>query len=1062
MLFAFFVLSIVCLLASLIVRLYLNMSHRSNEAPSSHRPQFLPVWEAFRSSSLDLQPQSDWARQKIPPELQRVDNEEDVPEKLKEILAWSLQLDAARRSTMPGFSTLQQRIGVNALNSVRPDSAGDSKAESIRLPASPTPTGNGDTTYNATRDPHGNVAGNPPEPYTGRSEQFSEKRRTKPRNVSSNVFASTLDLFASFKGKTIKEAPAAANPPKAMEKSQSTVECTSCFEETPGSESSKLLCNHSYCKPCLKTLITTALENEASFPPKCCLTPVPLPTIMSTLDARHRNTFREKAAEFSIPPQERWYCPNSKCLKWIRPSKLPRIPAWNERCPHCGTKICNICHGLAHKSSLECPHDSGLQATINLAELEGWRRCVKCRTMVERTQGCRHMTCKCGAQFCYTCGKKWRTCSCTETDEVNRQAELRRRRGERENARDVEAAELARVIAQVEEMEQQIVRERRREEERRESERRRQEAELARLEAEQLREQEAMRAEEARLEQHLQRILRLSVEESCGRLEHAWNETRLSQMYSLDNRHMAAERHHIQSRDEAMIQQTRENERTFQRMESNIKKRMSDEQERHTLESANFTSEQQNLEDDMFLEIQLHLRGKQDRETRERRLQARFQEQRWERHQQLLAKHELETQTLRTHAKMERQGLELANNSKMYKIEHNSRTAMENLSRDVVADRAWFDFLNQRRQNMVAAHRRLMLEALEGGQEPVGLTEEVAMTVGPFIADVQPGREVKVSQYLEAMEGMERSAREPWKETLSPSPTRSASPTYSFVQLATTSQQLLENLEAAPTPGNPGSPPAATASELLLSNSAFAWMTGATPEDGSQANNAAGSRAPGLSRSRRVSRHERPHPRTPISPSMANKPRNLRTSSEAPSSSQDGPAPNLPTLSISTEPTTQAHSLTTHETQQARVLGGLVPVVARTEDRRRRLMSALTHKRQSSSTSSASSSDSLLTPSTPYSTPTSPFASVSPSPTSHRSSATSRSSGDSLFLHSLIGAATTTAATATRPATATGAVSPSLPSAPYCKIGGTSEEERLSKPNRSLFRTPLQANSKPQ
>lgn len=27
--------------------------------------------------------------------------------------------------------------------------------------------------------------------------------------------------------------------------------------------------------------------------------------------------------------------------------------------------------------------------------------------VVERNQGCPHMTCKCGAQFCYNCGGKW-------------------------------------------------------------------------------------------------------------------------------------------------------------------------------------------------------------------------------------------------------------------------------------------------------------------------------------------------------------------------------------------------------------------------------------------------------------------------------------------------------------------------------------------------------------------------------------------------------------------------------------------------------------------------------
>lgn len=45
------------------------------------------------------------------------------------------------------------------------------------------------------------------------------------------------------------------------------------------------------------------------------------------------------------------------------------------------------------------------QAVLDLAEQEGLRRCPGCGQMVERTQGCSHMHCRCGAVFCYSCGK---------------------------------------------------------------------------------------------------------------------------------------------------------------------------------------------------------------------------------------------------------------------------------------------------------------------------------------------------------------------------------------------------------------------------------------------------------------------------------------------------------------------------------------------------------------------------------------------------------------------------------------------------------------------------------
>jgi len=62
-------------------------------------------------------------------------------------------------------------------------------------------------------------------------------------------------------------------------------------------------------------------------------------------------------------------------------------------------KICRICRAAAHDDDEDCPQDFGLDATLEAAEREGWRRCYRCRAMVELTVGCRHITCKCKAEF---------------------------------------------------------------------------------------------------------------------------------------------------------------------------------------------------------------------------------------------------------------------------------------------------------------------------------------------------------------------------------------------------------------------------------------------------------------------------------------------------------------------------------------------------------------------------------------------------------------------------------------------------------------------------------------
>ncbi|KIW89201.1 uncharacterized protein Z519_10053 [Cladophialophora bantiana CBS 173.52] len=1059
------------------------MLQKTAEASGKKEYTRKDIWEAFKDVKSNPQPSSAWTRQNIPSELQSVEDDSDLPEKLKQILVWSLSVHSppsqsnARPSIQPpGGPSVQDSRQAHEDSKFH-----QTNAESACRSVASEKFDNDDTS----------------ESRSTQSERRLEKSRLRPRYIGGSVLGSTISLITAFKNKSEKESSQPhIDAKKAPSKKAPQVECTSCFEDIPENATSKLPCNHSYCKPCLTTLITTALQTESSFPPKCCLTEIPLQTVLLSLDSKQREIYKEKAAEYAIAPQERWYCPNTKCLKWIPPSKLQRIRILNLKCPHCATKICSVCRGLAHRDSADCPQDYGLEATIMLAELEGWRRCFKCRTMVERTQGCRHMTCKCGAQFCYSCGAKWRSCSCTETDEANRQAELRRRRGDRAIAVNAEVAEIDRVIAQVEEMERREAEERRREEQRREADQRREEAELARLEELRLREEEARRLEEERMTQELRRILQLSVEETCDAIQSAWDDLLQSQRKRLDDRHLQAEQQHAQERDEATKRQQQENGENFAKMESNLGKRTSTIKERHNKELEAFNTEQQDLEDDLFLEIQLHLRGKQDKQSRERRLQERFQRQRDEKQRKMLSKHRSESESLQANATMELQGLKLSNESKLARLEHRYRVDFEILLANVVADRAWFDFLAEKRQNMVDANRRLMLAALEADQEPVGLTEETATTIGPFLTSMRC--EAHGTESAPHLSGavLQEPVQEPWREVLSPSPAHSASPARSLVELAATSQQLLNSLNESHIVAESdvkSSQPGAVVQPM--SNRAFAWMTGGAedvatsrihhdvtarhspPAGGSQGfpsqtyAHAAPLRFAATSNPTEMmmSGGLRPTGHS-VAPSMDRLgvpsliPPPLQTGRRQLQRTTDGlkgperyandpppPVPKVPAIYLARQRDTETeieHS--PYTMQQPRGLGGLVPIEANRDNRHGGASHGGEHKRQSSSSGSLTSSSSLLTPSiTTTSISTTPRSSPSATRTS-----SSRSSGESLFLHSLITATTNAATAAGRPSrTSLSPVSPISPAVPVDvakqKSGGPGSPQM--RPTRSVW-----------
>ena len=79
-------------------------------------------------------------------------------------------------------------------------------------------------------------------------------------------------------------------------------------------------------------------------------------------------------------------------------------------CWRCDVKLCPKCGSTAHDDDDETKegegcvamHDSRLLGMVSTRK--DWVRCPKCQYVLERTKGCDHMTCRCGAEFCFVCG----------------------------------------------------------------------------------------------------------------------------------------------------------------------------------------------------------------------------------------------------------------------------------------------------------------------------------------------------------------------------------------------------------------------------------------------------------------------------------------------------------------------------------------------------------------------------------------------------------------------------------------------------------------------------------
>lgn len=261
---------------------------------------------------------------------------------------------------------------------------------------------------------------------------------------------------------TSRKSQGRPNTPEGPQQTPSAMdsECTGCFDDIPaGFAVTGLSCSHKYCSLCFTQLILTASHSESTFPPKCCLHEISTTIIRSHLYPEDVAVYDQKALEYAIPIADRYYCPSPPCARWIDTRLVKRING-GIACPHCRQNICSVCRGPSHPSNEDCPQDYGLSSAMEQAEQAGWQRCFQCRTLVERNQGCRHITCRCGGEFCYTCGKRWRTCACTDADQARLDHERAVRALRREADARREEAEIAAAIAAVEWAEQRLEEER--------------------------------------------------------------------------------------------------------------------------------------------------------------------------------------------------------------------------------------------------------------------------------------------------------------------------------------------------------------------------------------------------------------------------------------------------------------------------------------------------------------------------------------------------------------------------------------------------------------------------
>jgi hypothetical protein len=160
------------------------------------------------------------------------------------------------------------------------------------------------------------------------------------------------------------------------------------------------ICLHAFCKGCLKGHIASQLNlfREISCLEEGCPEVAREDSVIyrEELSLEQKVKYYRILVHHNVNRQDyQRLCPNEQCEGYIVTNEHPVV------CVICGTEYCLQCMMPRHEGDCDEHGVEFLKANMH------FQRCEKCRAMVEKKQGCNHMTCRCGHQFCYLCGGTW-------------------------------------------------------------------------------------------------------------------------------------------------------------------------------------------------------------------------------------------------------------------------------------------------------------------------------------------------------------------------------------------------------------------------------------------------------------------------------------------------------------------------------------------------------------------------------------------------------------------------------------------------------------------------------
>ncbi|KAI3937714.1 hypothetical protein MKX01_031192 [Papaver californicum] len=222
--------------------------------------------------------------------------------------------------------------------------------------------------------------------------------------------------------------------------------CKICVEIFPLERKFKSMemygCSHLYCTDCIAKYIQTTLVEHNISQIKCpnlnCNVLLDAPLCQSVLPRNVFGNWCRLLCESAVLRDSskggfahgRSYCPYRECSELVlnecaRGSPFSNAPkVTKSKCPNCKNLFCFKCmvpwkeyHRCIPKSKTAVADiDSNDVSLMGIVKHNKWMRCPYCHHYVERSSGCRTVTCRCKRTFCHNCGINAIPCVCDNVE----------------------------------------------------------------------------------------------------------------------------------------------------------------------------------------------------------------------------------------------------------------------------------------------------------------------------------------------------------------------------------------------------------------------------------------------------------------------------------------------------------------------------------------------------------------------------------------------------------------------------------------------------------------------